>query len=371
VPEVGEADVAILAPSQDLESLAVAAAVKRLGAEPVVVDTRLLPEAALATFKVSNGFPLQRWFTSPGTSFSGDIRAVWKRMWLPPGPPLAAPPEDRRFASAECHEFVQTIWADFERAPLVVNRESSRLRARRKVAQLEAARKAGLKIPETIVSNDPDVIRDFVGGTTKTIYKSLTQSAIVWREDGGTLVTYAAPVTVEDLVDDDLLSSAPGIFQELVSTAYALRVTVVGRDVFAARIHWNADRVGIDWRRLPPASRRTSATKLAGALEDQLLAVMDDLGLVFGCLDLLVTPDGDAVFLEVNETGRFLFVQDATDQPILESLAGLLVSGDPAHRHSGRARFDLEAIYGEALAAGDAMGHALKAQQLVRDAKAP
>jgi len=125
VPEVGEADVAILAPSQDLESLAVAAAVKRLGAEPVVVDTRLLPEAALATFKVSNGFPLQRWFTSPGTSFSGDIRAVWKRMWLPPGPPLAAPPEDRRFASAECPECVQTIRADFEPAAIARSYETA------------------------------------------------------------------------------------------------------------------------------------------------------------------------------------------------------------------------------------------------------
>jgi len=37
---------------------------------------------------------------------------------------------------------------------------------------------------------------------------------------------------------------------------------------------------------------------------------MKDLGIVFGCFDLIVTPAGDYVFLELNEAGAFLWIEE-------------------------------------------------------------
>jgi hypothetical protein len=38
------------------------------------------------------------------------------------------------------------------------------------------------------------------------------------------------------------------------------------------------------------------------------------LGLAFGCIDLIVTPEGEHIFLEVNEMGQFLWVRTSQDQ---------------------------------------------------------
>src|SRR5882672_6715415 len=42
------------------------------------------------------------------------------------------------------------------------------------------------------------------------------------------------------------------------------------------------------------------------------------LGLAFGCIDLIVTPEGEHIFLEVNEMGQFLWVEQ--DEPRSELL---------------------------------------------------
>ena len=55
---------------------------------------------------------------------------------------------------------------------------------------------------------------------------------------------------------------------------------------------------------------------------------MHDLGLAFGCLDFIVTPDGKYVFLEVNQMGQFLWVEVANpDLLVLDAFCHLLVSG--------------------------------------------
>jgi hypothetical protein len=58
-------------------------------------------------------------------------------------------------------------------------------------------------------------------------------------------------------------------------------------------------------------------------------ALMERLGLVFGCFDFIVTPDGRYVFLEVNQMGQFLFVERYTRLPLLDCFTEMLVAGRP------------------------------------------
>jgi glutathione synthase/RimK-type ligase-like ATP-grasp enzyme len=53
--------------------------------------------------------------------------------------------------------------------------------------------------------------------------------------------------------------------------------------------------------------------------------LMQNLGLVYGAIDLRLTPDGQYVFLEINPAGQFLFVEKATGQRISAALAHALL----------------------------------------------
>ncbi len=68
--------------------------------------------------------------------------------------------------------------------------------------------------------------------------------------------------------------------------------------------------------------------ELPQPLPDQLRAVMQRLGLMFACIDLVVDHAGDAFFLEVNQAGQFLFVEERLPElPLLRAMAAMLLSG--------------------------------------------
>jgi glutathione synthase/RimK-type ligase-like ATP-grasp enzyme len=92
----------------------------------------------------------------------------------------------------------------------------------------------------------------------------------------------------------------PGIYQALVLKAYELRVTMIGRRAFAAKVCSQERRTGrLDWRKAY-AELHMEPFELPPEVAEQCFAVMQKLDIVFGCFDFIVRPDGRYVFLEVN-----------------------------------------------------------------------
>jgi hypothetical protein len=61
-------------------------------------------------------------------------------------------------------------------------------------------------------------------------------------------------------------------------------------------------------------------------IEDKLLRLMAQLGLVMGMVDLIVTPHGEYVFLEVNEQGQFLWVEEKNPEiPVFAAFLAFLM----------------------------------------------
>ena len=58
-------------------------------------------------------------------------------------------------------------------------------------------------------------------------------------------------------------------------------------------------------------------------------ALMRSLGLVYGALDFVVTPEGEWVFLEVNPGGQYGWIESCTGAPLTSVLADLLTKGQP------------------------------------------
>ncbi|MBT2510767.1 hypothetical protein J7I98_34090 [Streptomyces sp. ISL-98] len=199
--------------------------------------------------------------------------------------------------------------------------------AHHKPYQWEVARRMGLTLPRTLVTNQPEKARRFIEevGVGRTVFKAFIASADAWRE--------TRLVRTEDLATLDAVRYAPVIFQEFVPGA-DLRVTVVGDRLFAAEIDASATSYPVDMRMvLHEAGLRP--VSLPSALTDRILRFMRSLGLVYGAVDLRRRPDGQHVFFEVNPAGQWLFVEERTGLPITAEIAALLSRLDG--REPGRA----------------------------------
>jgi glutathione synthase/RimK-type ligase-like ATP-grasp enzyme len=56
--------------------------------------------------------------------------------------------------------------------------------------------------------------------------------------------------------------------------------------------------------------------------------LVDKLGLVYAAIDMRRTPDGRYVFLEVNPSGQWLFIENLTGQRMSAALAAALAGAD-------------------------------------------
>jgi hypothetical protein len=65
---------------------------------------------------------------------------------------------------------------------------------------------------------------------------------------------------------------------------------------------------------------------------------MRSLGILFGAFDFIVTPEGEHVFLEVNASGQFLWVEEANPEiHLLAPFVDFLLSRQPDFRWQPRA----------------------------------
>jgi glutathione synthase/RimK-type ligase-like ATP-grasp enzyme len=92
---------------------------------------------------------------------------------------------------------------------------------------------------------------------------------------------------------------------------------------FAVRIDSQVHaETAVDWRRRP--FDLDKPVDLPADLQAKMHALMRAFGLNYGAFDLIVTPDGRHVFLEVNPAGQYLWVEAATKLPITAALVDLL-----------------------------------------------
>ncbi len=196
-----------------------------------------------------------------------------------------------------------------------------------KPVQIRAAQLAGLRVPATLISNDFDEISAFAARTGGTLLvKPLTPA--IWQGERSEFHPFATRRTPDQL-DESSVASAPAIYQPYVDKAYEIRVTVMGRSILSAKLHsQESEHGGEDWRLDNGRTMKVSPYRLPPEVEDGILSFMRNMGLTFGALDFIVTPAGEYVFLEVNESGQFLWVEELCPEiPMLDAFTALLMSG--------------------------------------------
>jgi glutathione synthase/RimK-type ligase-like ATP-grasp enzyme len=331
--------ILIVAEAIDPHVRMVAKRLEEKGAAVVRLDVGELPADCTLSVFAGDGAVRVRGRRALGDFDLSAVRSIWLRRTSDARADARLEGEDRAFVERETTALlVGLAGALGER--FWVNPLANALVARAgngKIAHLELARRAGLAVPRTLATNDPDAAREFVRGCP----------------GGAIFKPFAAPVRTEELADGrkryravyttklddaalaklDSVRLGPGIFQELVPKRLELRVTVIGERVFATEIHSQVhDKSAVDFRRhYDLGSTPYLAHELPERVRDRLLALLRALGLVFGACDLILRPDGEYVFLEVNEQGQFLWLEEQTGQPLLENFCELLIQATPRY----------------------------------------
>lgn len=312
---------------RDTHAVAVALALDAKGARPLLWQTPDFPLRAEESLRIG----------ARGTSV--DVRApeltldpaqvttVWNRRPSHALDPELLDPADLAFAERSLELLRRSVLSLLSPNAFWVNPPQA-VEAGTKPLQLARAVEAGFRVPETLVTNDPAAIRGFLaelGG--RAVFKPLTLS--LWRSGDDVRAPYTQVITEADLVDDELLRAAPGIYQEPVDKAYEVRLTLMGHRPLAARLRSQETAGGrLDWRRsygelvMEPMETPPEVARRA-------VAFLGSMGMVFGCLDLIVTPEGEWVFVENNQAGQFLFLEQEAGIPMLDAFCELLIQARP------------------------------------------
>ncbi len=318
--------VLILTELGDIHAYAVSEALRLKGAEPILWHTSDFPSRSVESLAIEGG-SMHVDIHGPNLGLvNPQVDVVWHRRPSYVLPEHGLHPADRTFADQECSIFRRSLLTLLAPGAFWVNPLESAVVAGRKAVQQWIATGAGLRTPASLYSNDPGQIRSFLarhGG--QAIYKPFRGAT--WQDETTSYIPYTARLTEECLVTDELLQAVPGIYQELVPKAYELRITIMGQRVFAAKILSQQTETGkVDWRKSyhELVMQPYELPEVVASACREMLGRMD---LVFGCFDLIVTPEGEYVFLEVNEMGQFLFVEYYAGLPLLDAFSEFLLKG--------------------------------------------
>jgi glutathione synthase/RimK-type ligase-like ATP-grasp enzyme len=258
------------------------------------------------------------------------IRAVWMRKpgdYAFPSGELAA--QERQFASAEMDQFLIGLLHSLDcywmSHPVAIRR------ATWKNEQLQRAARMGFRVPSSLITNRREPVDVFRGANHKDIiFKALSSPSLACDKVAPEeRITHGLPTTRITDEDAELLGAVhefPCFFQEYVPKRHEVRVTIIGNEVFAARIHSQDDpRTATDFRDFS-AEIKYEVEHLPPEVSIRCRKFVHSYQLNYGAIDLIVTPDNEYVFLENNPAGQFLFVEQLVPALTMsDSLARRLV----------------------------------------------
>lgn len=248
-----------------------------------------------------------------------DVDAVWYwRLW-PPRLNEKLSVQHRQAAMGESMTALRGLldllshvpWMD----PIDVNRN-----AENKTRQLALACSLGITIPPTLISADPRAVKRFYHEHGGDVVTKMQTSLVYSMKGGGGFPTRR--LTNADIEALDGLRQCPMMFQRFVPKAKELRIAWVDGSAFVGAL--DGASCGVDWR-YEAMEANWEPYELPDAIHGRLAALMQRLGLRQGAIDMIVTPSGEYVFLEVNPHGEWGMLERDLGLPIGDAIAQALL----------------------------------------------
>lgn len=286
---------------------------EKMGADFVLLSQREFSQCRL-WFEVSGGEITGELQTGERTYPLQDFTAAYPRLMDDRFLPELSdePPESalRKF----CRSFHDTLMRWMEIAPaLVINRCAPMASNSSKPYQAQLIREQGFLVPETLITNDPDSVREFRARHGHVIYKSISAVRSIVQE-----------LNDEDEERLDRIRWCPTQFQAFVEGTN-LRVHTIGGEVFATAVQSEATDYRYAARQAGEPAELREVT-LSSELAEKCLRLSQALSLEFAGIDLKVTSEDEVYCFEVNPSPAFSYYEAHTGQPISAAVARRLAS---------------------------------------------
>lgn len=199
-----------------------------------------------------------------------------------------------------------------------------------KLIALDMAKHVGLDIPETIISNDWEMIYTFAKKHQHVILKSIRYPGFKFYKKGITVGLHLCSnlVNFKQLIDlrNNYPSIQPTLFQEYVEKDFEIRSYYMKGVIFSMAIFSQSnEKTKIDFRNYDEDTpNRNVPFLLPPKIEEQIELLMKRLNFDSGSIDLIYN-NGKYVFLEVNTVGQLQWVSHHCNYYIEKHIANTLL----------------------------------------------
>lgn len=233
---------------------------------------------------------------------------------------------DQEFAVRESLEALRSLWRHIDESRWL-NHPRRIQTSSNKYEQLSIARSLGFRIPRTLITDEPSAIREFYDACEgRVIIKAVKHGYV--SGNGSARLAFTSELDESAMNKLDSFAHVPVAVQERVNKRYDVRVTVVGTTVFSTAIlSQQQEGTRLDWRRMDLLDVELAHTpiELPGTLADKCRMLTTHFGLSFSAIDLVLDPDGDYVFLEMNPNGQWAWLEQRAGHPIRDAIIDFLL----------------------------------------------
>jgi ATP-GRASP peptide maturase of grasp-with-spasm system len=174
-----------------------------------------------------------------------------------------------------------------------------------KVSNLAIAARHGLKVPRTLITTSKSELQRFWNECNGIVAKGI-HSSFFFHEDDIDYEGFTRRVTSIEM-DELSCKFQPSLFQEEIAKKYEIRSFYLAGSFYSMAIFSQTNvKTEVDFRNYDQIRpNRTVPYRLPDTTERQLSALMGELDMHCGSIDLIRMVDGTHVFLEVNPIGQF------------------------------------------------------------------
>jgi glutathione synthase/RimK-type ligase-like ATP-grasp enzyme len=261
-----------------------------------------------------------------------DIRHIWYRRPDRLTSQLFGDTPEGNYARLEWTEFVECFLAHIPQSKWM-NHPARNVAASRKLQQLTLASKIGFAIPDTLVTQDPQELRDFFDQHEgQLIVKPMSTGYIERPDESCDTLVYTNRVQKNQLDDLADLVNCPTLFQQFIQKKSDVRITVVDDEIHAVELLASDDsgEQRCDIRRNNMVDVSYQPISLPPAVRQSIQELMRHYNLRFGAIDMAITPNGNWVFFEINPNGQWAWLDLTAGTSIAQSFVNAYMSKQPS-----------------------------------------
>lgn len=195
-----------------------------------------------------------------------------------------------------------------------------------KLITLQVAKNIGIQIPETIITDSAKGLKNFDAQKKRTITKTIG-SGLHYSTKNYVLQNFTEPINrneIKKLTVKTLIT----LLQEGIEKKYELRIFFLGKKFYPMAI-FSQDTVSSKYdsrRNINNIVPRMVPYRLPKIIQGLLRKLISTLKLDSGSIDMIVTPQLNYIFLEVNPLGQFNYLSVACNYNLEKKIAEHLIN---------------------------------------------